>query len=90
MHLGVSGFAFVLGGAGGRNKCGVDCRTGLEKEALDSVRGSVDSSQDLIGQLVFFQPVAKAQDGALVGQPSVRLEMGKLAWPGLTGCTIAA
>jgi len=34
--------------------------------------------QNPFGQLVLLQPVAKAQDGAFVGHPAVRIELGKL------------
>ena len=39
----------------------------------------VDGGQNLIGQLVFFQPMTKAQDGALVGQAVELAQLDKLA-----------
>ena len=43
---------------------------------------TVDSRQNLLGQLVLFQPMAKAQDGAFVRHPAMRIELGKLAVQG--------
>ena len=40
---------------------------------------TIDAGQDAFGQLVFFQPVAKSEDGALVKQASMRVQLGKLA-----------
>ena len=38
----------------------------------------VDGRQYLIGQFVLFQPMAESQDGALVGQASMCIELRKL------------
>ena len=42
----------------------------------------VDGGQHLLGQLVALQAVAKAQDGALVRQPPVGIELGKVSVQG--------
>jgi hypothetical protein len=67
VHFGVTGARTVLGGTGGGNQSGIDHRALFEQQAFGRQRG-VDGGQDLNAQVVSFEQVAKAQDGALVGQ----------------------
>ena len=67
MHLGVALAAAVLGRARRGNERGVHHGAALQEQSLGRERG-VDRGQQLQAQLVALQQVAKAQDGALVGQ----------------------
>jgi len=61
VHLGVALPVLVLGGTGSCNQRGVYHRAFPEHQAFVGECG-VDRGQDLFGQLVLFQQVAKAQD----------------------------
>ena len=78
MHLRVTLFVLVLGGAGRCDQCGVHGCACFEQQAL-CCQQFIDGGQNLIGQFVPFQPVAKAQDGALIGHSCMGIELGKLA-----------
>ena len=78
VHLGVTGAGTVLGGTGCRNQGGIDHRALFEQQAFGRQRG-VDSGQDLNAQVVCFEHVAKAQDGALVG---------KVVFPHIQSCEL--
>ena len=79
-HLGVAQTVLVLRRTRRGNQGGIDHGAHLEQQAtLD--KQLVDG-----GQLVFLQPVAKAQDGALIGQAGEFLELGDRCGPrGNTG-----
>ena len=68
VHLGVTFPAGALGRARRGDQRGVHHRAGLEQQTLGAQQ-IVDDHQDLRGQFVLFQQVAKPQDRALVGQP---------------------
>ena len=67
MHLWIARFVLVLGGGGCRNQGGIDGGADFEQQAL-SAQQLVDHDQNLVGQLVMLQAVAKAQDAGLIGQ----------------------
>ena len=67
VHLRVPLAVLVLGGAGRGDQGGVHHGAALEQQATGHQPG-VDASQNLRRQLVLLQQVAKAQDGAFVGQ----------------------
>eukprot|EP00952_Eustigmatos_sp_NYUAD-ZCMA_P003416 14924-Eustigmatos_ZCMA.PRE.1 len=67
VHLGVAFTRTVLGRTGCGNQRGIDHRATLEHQALGRERG-IDRGQQLQAQAVALQQMAKAQDGALVGQ----------------------
>jgi hypothetical protein len=78
VHLGVAGTRAVLGGAGCRDQRGVDDGAGLEHQAAINQFG-VDGSQYLPAQLVRFQQMPEAQDGAFIGQAcDARIQVRKL------------
>lgn len=77
VHLWIALSVLVLGGAGRCNQGGIDRSACLEQQALGCQQG-VDGGQNLLGQLVFLQPVAKAQDGALIGHSAMCIKPGKL------------
>jgi len=79
MHVGVALAAVVLGGAGGGDERGVHDGALPEQQPFAAEFG-VDAAQNLGPDLVRLQEVAKAQDGALVGQARhARIEVGELA-----------
>ena len=79
VHLGVACARAVLGGTGRGNQGGIDHGAGLEQQATLRQHG-VDGGEDLRTQVVRFEQVAKAQDGALVRQArDAHVEPGKLA-----------
>ena len=59
--------SLFLGGDGRGNQARIDHRAGLEEQAA-LAQQRVDAGQDLPGQFVLFQAVAKAQDGRFIGQ----------------------
>ena len=67
VHLGVTLAIAVLGGAGRRYQRGIDGRALFEQQALGRQRG-IDGGQDLYAEVVGFEQMAKAQDGAFIGQ----------------------
>ena len=67
VHLRIALPVLVLGGAGCGNQSGIDDGAALEHQAARHQAG-VDGAQDLRSQRVLLQQMAKAQDGALVGQ----------------------
>jgi hypothetical protein len=76
-HLGVARLAFVLGGYGCYNQRGVhDCAGLWQQTAL--AQSLVDHRQDLFGELVPFEPMAKAQNGELFGQAGKFTQHGKI------------
>ena len=77
MHLWVAFLVLVLGGAGRCNQCGIHRSACLEQQALGCQK-LVDSGQNLLGQLVFLQPMTKPQDGALVRHPPMCIKTCKL------------
>jgi len=78
VHLRVTLSAAVLGGARRRNQGGINHRAGLEQQAARGQFG-VDAVQDLWGQAVDFQEMAKAQDGGLIGDAGhARVQVSKL------------
>ena len=77
MHLGVTLPRGVLGGAWSTDQRGIDHGSGLEQQAL-GCELIVDHRQKAWGQLVLLQQMSKPQDGALVGQPLIPAELGKL------------
>jgi len=65
MHLRVARLILVLRGAGRGNQRGIHGGAGFEQQAaLDQQR--IDCGQNLVGQLVFLQPMTKSEDGALI------------------------
>lgn len=66
----------VLGRRGRCNQSGVHHSAAFEQQALLN-EDVVDHTQNHCEQLVFFQPVAKAQGGALVGEASKLLKQRK-------------
>lgn len=67
VHLGVTRDRAVLGRAGCGKDGGIHCRACLEHQAtLGQQRG--DRLKETCGDAVCFQEVAKAQNGALIGQ----------------------
>ena len=78
MHLRVALAVFVLGGTGRGNERRVHRAALPEQQALTG-QHIIDSRQNALGQLVLLQPMAKPQDGALVRQASIPIELGKLA-----------
>ena len=77
MHLRVALAILVFCGTGRGNERGVHRPRFFEHQAL-AAQQLVNSCQDALGQLVFFQPVAKPQDGALVRHTGELIEPGKL------------
>jgi hypothetical protein len=73
MHLWVAFLVLVLGGAGRCNQGGIHRSACLEQQALGCQK-LVDSGQNLLGQLVFLQPMTKPQDGALVRHPPMGIK----------------
>ena len=69
-------FVFVLRGA--RNQGGIHFGASHEQHVLFAQQ-SIDGGQHLIDQLVFFQPVMKPEDGALIWQAIKRVKLRKLA-----------
>ena len=67
-HLRVALALGVLGRTGRGNQCGIHQRAGLEHEPLRGQMG-VDRGENLRGQLLLLQQVAKPQDRRLVRQP---------------------
>ena len=67
VHLRIARACAVLSGTGRCDQGGVDHRALLEQQTLFGQRG-VDRGQNLKAQIVRFEQVAKAQDGALIGQ----------------------
>lgn len=67
VHLRVACARAVLGGARCRNQRGIHHGALLEQQALGTERG-VDGSQDLQAQVIGFEQVAEAKNGALIGQ----------------------
>jgi hypothetical protein len=67
VHLRVTLARAVLGRTGCRNQGGVHHRALFEQQAFGGQRG-VDGGQDLNADVVGFEQVAKAQDGALIGE----------------------
>lgn len=78
MHLGVALAIPVLRRTRRGNERSVHGAALPEQQAL-TAQQLIDSRQHAIGQLVFLQPVAKSEDGALVRQAPIRIELGKLA-----------
>ena len=78
MHLGVALALLVLCRTRRGNERRIHGTALLQQQAL-TAQQIIDSRQDAIGQLVFFQAVAKPQNSALVGQPPTGVELGKLA-----------
>ena len=76
-------FDFVLGGTRCRYQGGIDCGADLEQQAALG-QEFIDGEQYLLGKFVFFQTMAKPQDGALVRQPGKLLKPGKLAVQGVS------
>ena len=68
VHLGVPLAAGVLGRTRRGNQRGIDHRAGTQHQSFVA-QHVVDQREDLHGQLVFPQQMAKTQDRALVGQP---------------------
>jgi hypothetical protein len=60
------------------NQCGVYRCARFEQQALGRQQ-FIDDGEDLLGQFVFLQPVAKPEDGALIGQASMGIKMRKLS-----------
>lgn len=78
VHLGVSLPLVVLGRARCRNQGGIDDGAGLEHQASLNQPG-IDRGQYLLSELVRFQQMPEAQDGAFVGQScDAGVETGKL------------
>ena len=77
MHLWITLSVLVLGRAGRCDQRGVYRSACLEQQAL-RCQQVVDGGQNLLGQLVLLQPVAKAQDGALIGHSAMSIKPGKL------------
>ena len=78
VHLGVALLVFVLGRRWRCNQCGVYRCARFEQQALGRQQ-FIDDGEDLLGQFVFLQPVAKPEDGALIGQASMGIKMRKLS-----------
>lgn len=77
MHLWIALSVLVLGRARRCDQCGIDRSACLEQQALGCQK-LVDSGQNLLGQLVFLQPMTKPQDGALVRHPPMGIKTCKL------------
>ena len=67
VHLRVMFTAAVLGGARRGNQGRIHHAAGLKKQPLLG-QGGVDGGHDAYAQFMFFEQMAKAQDGALIGQ----------------------
>jgi hypothetical protein len=67
VHLGVALAALVLGGARRRDQGRIDHGASTQQQAL-ALQQFVDGGEDLGPELLGFEQVAKAQDGALVGE----------------------
>ena len=77
VHLWIALSVLVLGRAGRCNQGSVYRSTRLEQQAL-GCQQFVDGGQNLLGQLVLLQPVAKPQNGALIGHSSMGIKACKL------------
>jgi hypothetical protein len=75
---GVSRFGFVLGRAGCWDEGGIHGGTHFEQQAALHQQ-LVNSGQNLVGQLVFLQPVTEPKNGALIRQASKGAQLGKFA-----------
>ena len=78
MHLRVALAVLVLRRTRRGNEPSGYCAAFLKHQALLAEQ-TIDAGQDAFGQRVSFQPVAKSEDGALVKQASIRVQLGKLA-----------
>jgi hypothetical protein len=76
VHLRVTGFVVVLGGAGSCYERGIRHGAGHEQQTALDLQ-IVDGGHDLFGQLVLFRSMAEPQDGALVGHERELLKLGK-------------
>jgi hypothetical protein len=76
VHFRVAGFVVVLGGTGRCYERGIHQRASFEQQtALD--QQVIDGSQNVISQLVLFQPMTEPQNSALVGHARELWELGK-------------
>lgn len=82
MHFRVTLAAAVLGGTGCGNQGGIDHGANFEHQALGG-QGGIDGGHDLDAQVVFFEQMAKPQNGGFVRQPGdACVQSGKLAVQG--------
>lgn len=77
MHLGIALPSLVLGRAGRGDERGINQRARAQHQAA-LAQQIVDCLEQLFSQPVLLQPVAKPQDGALIGHASVLRKLGEL------------